>query len=61
MDRPDSSLTFYDFLETLNLDSDEYDTDLEDETGGLIDRDCTGVENYKKFCDYKGNLGFLIF
>jgi len=55
MDRPESSLTFYDFLESLNPDSDEYDTDLEDNFQAIdLDDDKTGLKRYKKICDRKG-------
>ncbi|XP_076806939.1 uncharacterized protein LOC143450324 isoform X2 [Clavelina lepadiformis] len=54
--RPESSLTFADFLDALEPGSDEYDTDLED---NFVDcnyesRDFTGLSNYKQACRRKG-------
>ncbi|CAK8690894.1 unnamed protein product [Clavelina lepadiformis] len=54
--RPESSLTFADFLDALEPGSDEYDTDLED---NFVDcnyesRDFTGLSNYKQACHRKG-------
>ena len=54
-DRPESTLTFYDFLESLNPDSDEYDTDLEDNFQAIdLSGDRTGLKRYRKICDEKG-------
>ena len=58
MERPESSLTFDDFLESLNPDSDEYDTDLEDnfQNLNLLDDDSTGVRHYKLVCKQRGKI-----
>lgn len=49
-------MTFDDFLDGLDLDSDEYDTDLEDasfvEDGDPYDT--TGIWHYQNMCQVKG-------
>ena len=61
LDRPESSLTFYDFLESLNPESDEYDTDLEDNFEPLnLDDDRTGLTRYNKICDEKGMIVHIV-
>jgi len=56
--RPDSSMTFADFLDCLNLDSDEYDTDLEEEFNDYDtnDDDPTGIWHYRRMCHIRGWL-----
>nr|CAB3263535.1 leucine-rich repeat-containing protein 74 [Phallusia mammillata] len=56
MSRPESSLTFSDFLDGLEPHSDEYDTDLEDDFVNryIDDDDPTGVRHYKETCRMNG-------
>ena len=63
LERPNSCLTFSNFLETLSLDSDEYDTDLEDDfpLPNLSSNDRTGLHKYKQICVNKGTVLFRIF
>ncbi|XP_077970865.1 uncharacterized protein LOC120329030 [Styela clava] len=56
--RPESSMTFDDFLNGLDPDSDEYDTDLEDAyyTEEHEPYDPTGIWHYEKLCKIKGTV-----
>nr|XP_002127082.1 leucine-rich repeat-containing protein 74A [Ciona intestinalis] len=50
--RPETSMTFRDFLDGLDPQSDEYDTDLEDDFVNYHPEvaDLTGATHYKKIC-----------
>lgn len=53
--RPESSMTFDDFIEELDPDSDDYDTDLEDAyfSSEAEPDDPTGIWYYHRICEQK--------
>ena len=52
--RPETEMTFYDFLDDFNWNSDEYDTDLEDNNVDENKKtDPTGVKDYLNACQSK--------